>query len=176
VGNVGQWEREGFHMNYLGCASNNVFSSPALDGTQCAGVLFPQSKIKLVAITDGTSNQLMVSETLLTPVSSGDDRRGRLWNCWQGETLFMTRAAPNSTIADVCYSCPTAPNPKAPCTAIGSGNGAFQLARSAHNSYGGVNACFADGTVRWIPNNIDITTWNRLGSREDNNHVDISGL
>jgi prepilin-type N-terminal cleavage/methylation domain-containing protein/prepilin-type processing-associated H-X9-DG protein len=175
VGNVAGNAREGFHMNYLGCAGNNLFSAPATDGTLGTGVLFPQSKIKLTGISDGSSNQLLLSETLLTPVAAGDDRRGRMWNCWQGETLFSTRFTPNTTSADVCFSCPTVqPNPKAPCTAIGSGNGAIQSARGNHG--GGVNACFGDGTVRFVPNNINPATWLNLGSISDGNSVDTSGL
>ena len=36
-------------------------------------------------------------------------------------------------------------------------------ARSYHT--GGVNACFADGSVHFIPNSIDMTTWQAMGTR-----------
>ena len=38
-------------------------------------------------------------------------------------------------------------------------------ARSKHT--GGVNACFCDGSVRFISNNIDVANWSRLNSRND---------
>jgi len=174
VGNVAGNAGEGFHMNYVGCAASTIFSAGSGDGTDDNGVLFPMSKTKLTGITDGTSNQLLVCETLVSPVGAGDDRRGRIWNCWQGETLFSTVYPPNTTTADSCFSCPTTANPKAPCVAIGSGAGAVQSARAYHT--GGVNACFADGAVRFIPNSITPATWNLLGSRSDGNPVDLSSI
>jgi prepilin-type N-terminal cleavage/methylation domain-containing protein/prepilin-type processing-associated H-X9-DG protein len=169
----GNLPTEGFHTNYLGCAGSTAYSTPSPnDGTTLDGVLFPLSRVKVTHITDGTSNQLLLSETLLSAIAAGDDRRGRMWNCWQGETLFSTLYPPNSTVADVCYSCPTVtPNPQAPCRAIGSGSGAVQSARSLHN--GGVNIAMADGSTRFIANNISPATWTLLGSRNDNTPVDL---
>jgi prepilin-type N-terminal cleavage/methylation domain-containing protein len=178
----GNYPTEGFSMNYLGCAGDRVYSINAAganggDGTDLSGVLFPLSKIKLTGISDGSSNQLLVSETLVTPVSAGDDRRGRLWNCWQGETLFSTLNPPNTTVADACWACPTvAPNPKAPCIAIGDGNNAIQSARSLHMGGSGVNAAFGDGTVRYIPVTVNPVLWRNLGNRSDGAAVDITGL
>ncbi len=175
VGNVAGFANEGFHTNYVGCFGSTLYSAPTTDGTNGNGILYPLSKIKLDGINDGTSNQLMVSELLLSPVTAGDDRRGRIWNNWQGETLFSTLYPPNPvTVADVCYSCPTVANPVAPCTAIGGGNGAIQSARSAHTD--GVNAVFADGAVRFISNSVNLTTWQLLGSRNDGTPVDSSNF
>jgi prepilin-type N-terminal cleavage/methylation domain-containing protein len=174
VGNVAGGANEGFHTNYVGCAGNTIFSSPSTDGTQMNGVLFPLSKVRLTDISDGTSNQLMVSELLLSSVAAGDDRRGRIWNAWQGETLFSTVYPPNTTVADSCFSCPTTANPKAPCTAIGSGDGAVQSARSLHT--GGLNAALGDGSVRFISTGVDTTAWSRLGARSDGNVVNSNGL
>jgi prepilin-type N-terminal cleavage/methylation domain-containing protein/prepilin-type processing-associated H-X9-DG protein len=179
VGNVNppanppsSYATEGFRTNYLGCAGNAVFSQPAPgDGTKLNGVLFPLSVIKLNLITDGTSNQLLLSETRLMPVSAGDDRRGRMWNCWQGEILFSTANPPNTTVADQCYGCPATPNPFAPCVANGGSN---QSARSAHN--GGVNVVFADGSTRFISNSINTNTWSLLGSRNDGQVIDMSDI
>jgi hypothetical protein len=30
-----------------------------------------------------------------------------------------------------------------------------------------VNACLADGSVRWVSNNITLLTWQRLGNMKD---------
>src|SRR5262249_62143750 len=103
-GNVAGNANEGFHMNYLGCAGNTIYSTPTPgDGTGLSGVLFPLSTMKPGSIPDGASQQLLLSETVLSPISAGDDRRGRIWNCWQGETLFSTFYPPNTTVADACF-------------------------------------------------------------------------
>lgn len=175
VGNVAGNAAEGFHTNYVGCAGSTTFSGgPTTDGTQLNGILFPLSKVRLTDISDGTSNQLMVSELLLSSVGAGDDRRGRIWNAWQGETLFSTIYTPNTTVADSCYSCPTTANPKAPCSAIGSGDGAVQSARSLHT--GGINAALGDGSVRFVTTGVDPTTWLRIGSRSDGNVINSNSL
>jgi prepilin-type N-terminal cleavage/methylation domain-containing protein/prepilin-type processing-associated H-X9-DG protein len=169
----GNYPTEGFATNYLGCAGNTVYSAPAPgDGTNLSGVLFPLSKIKLSLILDGTSQQLLASETLEMPVAAGDDRRGRMWNCWQGEILFSTVYPPNTTVADSCWACPATPNLHAPCTTIGDGPGAVQSARSLHS--GGVNVVMADGSTRFIANGINPNTWNLLGSRDDGMVIDQS--
>lgn len=175
VGNVAGGANEGFHTNYVGCAGSIIYSNDGTGyGTNLNGVLYPQSKTKLTSITDGTSNQVLVSELLLSPVSAGDDRRGRIWNSWQGETLFSTLYAPNTTAADSCFSCPSTANPRSPCTAIGSGAGAIQSVRSAHN--GGVNVAFADGSTRFVTSSINPTTWTLLGSRADGTPIDTSDI
>ncbi len=171
----GNYPTEGFATNYLGCAGNTIYSATALgDGTDLNGVLFPLSRIKLSAIVDGTSNQLLASETRLMPVSAGDDRRGRMWNTWQGEILFSTVYPPNTTVADACWACPATPNPYAPCSTVGDSNGAVQSARSAHTN--GVNVVMADGSVHFVANTINPTVWSNLGSRNDRNPVDLSDL
>jgi prepilin-type N-terminal cleavage/methylation domain-containing protein/prepilin-type processing-associated H-X9-DG protein len=59
------------------------------------------------------------------------------------------------------YSHTKVPNaPTLDCTDLNSFHGA---ARSYHS--GGVNVCFCDGSVRFISNNIDLVTWQNLGSR-----------
>jgi prepilin-type N-terminal cleavage/methylation domain-containing protein/prepilin-type processing-associated H-X9-DG protein len=59
------------------------------------------------------------------------------------------------------YSHTKVPNdPTLDCTDLNSYHGA---ARSYHS--GGVNVCFCDGSVRFISNNIDLATWQNLGSR-----------
>jgi prepilin-type N-terminal cleavage/methylation domain-containing protein len=124
---------EGFSTNYAG----NVGTS--YNGAPQNGVFYPKSKTKLTDITDGTSNTVLLSEIRVG--MGGDDRRGRLWNAWDGETLFSSAYLPNTLNADACYSCGTA-NPLAPCTAVGSNFlGANQTARSGHP--GGLNTAFA---------------------------------
>jgi prepilin-type N-terminal cleavage/methylation domain-containing protein/prepilin-type processing-associated H-X9-DG protein len=145
---------EGFSTNYVG----NIGTSYATAGQN--GVFYPRSKTRLTDITDGTSNTILFSEIRVG--LGGDDRRGRLWNAWDGETLFSTAYLPNTLNADACYSCGTA-NPLAPCTAVGSNFVASnQTARSGHP--GGVNVAWADGTVRFIPNSVTIAIWQGIST------------
>jgi prepilin-type processing-associated H-X9-DG protein len=134
-----------------------------------------------VGITDGTSNTLLLSETCTWNAGSAnaptsDDRRGRMFNSYQGETFFSTLYAPNTATADSQYSCGASLPPYLPCAAVASGSGSVNSARSLHNGKAGVNAAFADGTVKFIPNSIGIQTWNALGTANGQETVDTSGL
>jgi prepilin-type processing-associated H-X9-DG protein len=46
------------------------------------------------------------------------------------------------------------------------------MARSKHS--GGVNACFADGSVRFVSNNVTQWVWCLLQSRNDGQVLDAS--
>jgi len=151
---------QGFHGNYVACLGNTVFGS-AGGGINLSGMFYSQSTVKITDVTDGTSNTLMLSETVLVPDSASvNDFRGRYYNNWTGESLFSTLLPPNTPTGDIMYQCITAPG--APC-AGSTNSGVVKYARSRHT--GGVNACFADGSVRFIPNGIDPTVYSNLGTR-----------
>jgi prepilin-type N-terminal cleavage/methylation domain-containing protein len=177
VGGGGQ--AEGPSASYVGNAGNTAFGA-AGGGTNLSGVLYPMSAIKLIAITDGTSNTLFVSEIILGPMSSSNaddaydsgDRRGRIWNAYAGEQLFSTLNPPNSLVADIAYGCHQA-FAIAPCTPVGTGgtaNRPYNLtARSYHS--GGINAALCDGTVRFVATNIAANVWQAAGTRAGNETV-----
>ena len=52
--------------------------------------------------------------------------------------------------------------PFAPCQGLTTSN-VVQSARSRHT--GGVNGLLADGSVRFVSNTVDLTTWQWLGTR-----------
>jgi prepilin-type N-terminal cleavage/methylation domain-containing protein len=124
---------------------------------------------RLSEITDGTTNTLCMMEMLQAPGSGSNgnplDRRGRLWNddtaCYQ----VSTRIAPNSPSNDF-GTCVHQPQFKLPCTPTANQQGEaptfFMGSRSRHPS--GVVASLCDGSVRFITNNIDLTTWTALSS------------
>ena len=72
-----------------------------------------------------------------------------------GRTTFNTLLPPNSTYPNVSFHCNN-------CNFDGLG---MHGARSMHT--GGVHALMADGAVKFVSENLDWTTWNRLGARND---------
>ncbi|OWK43800.1 DUF1559 domain-containing protein [Fimbriiglobus ruber] len=159
-GGGGMDTAQGFHGNYVTCLGATIFGS-AGGGTSLGGMFYSQSATKMTDITDGTSNTLMVGETLLVPDSStSNDFHGRYYNNWTGESLFSTLQPPNTAQGDIMYQCITIPN--VPC-AGSTTSGVVKYARSRHT--GGVNAALADGSVRFIANSIDAPTYLYLGTR-----------
>jgi prepilin-type N-terminal cleavage/methylation domain-containing protein/prepilin-type processing-associated H-X9-DG protein len=160
---------EGFQGNYLGCNGNTVFwdgsTIPAAAGLSDTGVVLAGASVTLTTIPDGTSNTLLLSETIQWPPA--DDRRGRMFNGYQGETFFSTLRTPNTASADAQYSCGANLPPYMPCTAVGGGANPINSARSYHNGIGGVNAAMCDGSVRFVVNSVDPTAWSLAGARND---------
>jgi prepilin-type N-terminal cleavage/methylation domain-containing protein/prepilin-type processing-associated H-X9-DG protein len=126
---------------------------------------------KLTDIADGTSNTLCMMEMLQSPWNqvAGQafvDRRGRVWNddafCYQ----ISCRITPNSPKGDYGYC---DPNDKMyPCDPLSAGLAStaaldtYMGARSRHT--GGVNVALCDGSVRFVRDSIDLTTWVALSS------------
>jgi prepilin-type N-terminal cleavage/methylation domain-containing protein/prepilin-type processing-associated H-X9-DG protein len=110
-------------------------------------------------VIDGTSNTAAFSELIAGPNNSLD-ARGMWWN-FMGQQYTHWRT-PNSTLPDVLlapYDDPT----KVPCqTTAPCLSGMIMTARSYHA--GGVNVCFADGSLHFIADSINLSTWQGLGS------------
>jgi prepilin-type N-terminal cleavage/methylation domain-containing protein/prepilin-type processing-associated H-X9-DG protein len=153
---------QGFHSNYVTCAGSTVYNPPDdPDGTQLNGMFYVYSATRITDVTDGTSNTLMGSEVLVVPDSTLHDLRGRVYNSWQGNTLFSTLYPPNTPVGDRSSYCVNFP-PSAPCQGLTTAN-VVQSARSQHP--GGVNGLLADGSVRFVSNSVALTTWQWLGTR-----------
>jgi prepilin-type processing-associated H-X9-DG protein len=164
----------GFTGNYLACASSTILGNAwALGGNyrggiDLNGVLYPTSKTTLEGITDGTSNTLVMSESI---------RHldffivGQYWFCWDGGVLFTTANPPNTPVPDRGYRCAQShPEINLPCVVGGGATGQPSpadnmkySARSLHT--GGVNGAMADGSVRFFSNNINAAAWRAMGSR-----------
>jgi prepilin-type N-terminal cleavage/methylation domain-containing protein/prepilin-type processing-associated H-X9-DG protein len=170
---------EGFFANYALCVGsdyNTTASDPT--GLKRNGMFYAKSKMRLKEVTDGTSHTLMGSELILSAdvpagqplppgVTMGWDVRGEVHSGIDGGSLFSTIFTPNhGTIGDWPYFY-CRPIPLAPCSSTSTGAtsylNVFQLARSYHS--GGVNAGFADGSVRFISDEIAQDAWQALGSR-----------
>ncbi len=112
---------------------------------------------RLTAILDGTSNTLMVSETVQGRQS---DLRGFTW--WAPGAQFTSFYGPNTSSPDiVTQNCVNLPAENLPCVDNG-GSWNILAARSRHP--GAVQAAMCDGTVRLIQQSIDISIWRALST------------
>jgi prepilin-type N-terminal cleavage/methylation domain-containing protein/prepilin-type processing-associated H-X9-DG protein len=118
--------------------------------------------VKITSITDGTSNTLMMSETLMANSSSDNDWRGDFQND-DGHCRFQALLTPNSTSPDIIQNgwFQNTGDPLMPAVA-GARDAQVAGARSRHT--GGVNASMCDGTVRFVTNSIDLGTWQALST------------
>ncbi|MFO0935305.1 MAG: DUF1559 domain-containing protein [Gemmataceae bacterium] len=169
-----------FQGNYIACAAGISWKGTtptqltiANTSTDPGGVLYQDSNVVLLDIVDGTSNTMMLSESVIRGVNLMENSWGEPGSFWGGARWgaygFSTFEAPNTTVSDRIYSCRSTTFPKAPCTST-SGSGILaNYARSYHS--GGVNACMGDGSVRFVSNNIDLFNWRLLGTRDDGNAI-----
>jgi prepilin-type N-terminal cleavage/methylation domain-containing protein/prepilin-type processing-associated H-X9-DG protein len=154
------------------------------------GLFWRGSRVRLTDITDGTSNTLMISQTILGagvnatgPRPPGPARYSA--NCSVGRVPTSTppyispplseaecAAATNwrgargggwiqPDLAATCFNAYLPPNSPIPdCLAHGNG---WYTARSLFA--GGVNCCFADGSVRFLRNDIQPLVWRAMATR-----------
>lgn len=149
----------GARFTYDNC-NNNPSLNPSVISKRRALFNINVQK-RLDNILDGTSNTVALSETL-----SGDIR-----GLWQHDwgVQYTHYRGPNSSIPDSIWVianwspyCVNNP-PLAPCS-LNSPCWSTEIvsARSGHT--GGVNACLADGSVRFIRDTINLDVWQALGS------------
>jgi prepilin-type N-terminal cleavage/methylation domain-containing protein/prepilin-type processing-associated H-X9-DG protein len=114
--------------------------------------------VRLSDIVDGTSNTLLMSETLMAQSHDDNDWRGDIQND-DGVFKFMTLTTPNSSAADVVNWAIPNNDPLMPVNTAGS---EYSAARSRHQ--GGVNVAMCDGSVRFIFDSIPLAIWQALGT------------
>jgi len=149
--------------NYLAFFSGNQLSdaeAAASASRTCLGVNFGA---KYSDITDGTSKSMILAESLRT-LGESNDFRGQLWGDQPGYSQIYTAVTPNSPVPDRLFPgyCANAPAQNRPCIDGDNGPNNTATARSMHP--GGVNTLFADGSVRFAIDNVDLTTWRRLST------------
>jgi prepilin-type N-terminal cleavage/methylation domain-containing protein len=159
--------------NYVVCYGDSNINSGTpwndVDGYKGqAGMFVPQQTAKFTDCSDGLSNTLLVSE-IITPVAENTwGAMGRTQVAMGGG--FTTYFTPNGTANDRLVRCHTnlGGSLGARCTTLSwdqDWGGQVITARSWHES--GVNVALGDGSVRFVPNSVDPTTWRRLGPRAD---------
>ena len=163
---IGPGSSQGFHSNYVGCAASTSFNPNGSFGDTLDGVFRYKHSTTIARIRDGTSHTLLTSEILVAPdatmggYSTGHDVRGRFWNpANQGSNFFSTQWPPNTSVSDALNYCQNSV-PAAPC--ISTTTNIVLYARSSHA--GGVNAGLADGSVRFIADEVDATLYRYLGT------------
>jgi hypothetical protein len=109
-------------------------------------------------------------------VGSDIDNRGWYVNGNAGSSLICLQTTPNSSAPDVLYPdngfCVVGdgvtddPRNNLPCVRGSTDiNTHYAASRSRH--VGGVHVLLADGAVRFVSNNINLTTWRNLGFKKD---------
>ncbi|MGE3809289.1 MAG: S8 family serine peptidase, partial [Gemmataceae bacterium] len=152
------------HSNYL-----------AFFGTYMYGEAFPSAAFgwdygaRMAEITDGTSNTMMVGE-YLTGVANDtapQDLRGVYWLEYAGSNSLFAAKPPNSSSPDSLKQghCWNDRKLNLPCTTHEDSDRLSAGARSRHRQ--GVNSLFADGSVRFVADNIETITWTHMASRDD---------
>jgi len=133
--------------------------------------------IRLANVTDGTSNTLLLGETL--PEYCEFMRYPNAWG-WPGGNHI----AQGQTIQTINWKIDRMTNPPAAfgsCLCDGTTNPSGDKARCImnwavtwgfkSNHPGGVNVAFVDGSVHFLNQNIDMRTYQFLGCRDDVNAV-----
>lgn len=174
-----------FQSSYAVCAGAGTISVNATtrivtvtnmnvaNTTSSTGLFYLNSDTGIRSCKDGSSNTLLLSEGIIRDNSKG--AWGELGGHWggapHGSFGFSVAETPNTSVPDRVYSCkettvPGAPN-LAPCENGNAGglSGRWNFARSYHT--GGVQVTLADGSARFVSENIDRQTWLKLGMPKD---------
>ena len=179
VNNTANFAKGNYAAN---CGRGNAFSSTDFGLFQERGpfAMTNYYGAKIAAITDGTSNTLLVAE-IISGKATGDVRGA--WAYPSGVVISNSdpsyapapriQLRPNgnaldNTMQDAPGFCSASNTDRQlRCGAQYGGNRARQTARSKHT--GGVQVCLADGSGRFISENIDINIWLNLLSMGDGN-------
>jgi prepilin-type N-terminal cleavage/methylation domain-containing protein/prepilin-type processing-associated H-X9-DG protein len=156
---------QGFSGNYVVNAGSDYFmKTDYAESARLDGMMFALSKVKLADVPDGTTNTALVGELILSPDTTGHDVRGRYYNPAHGGVTFSTRLPPNNAVPDQFAWCSGTPVSVAPC--VWTTEYMFVSVRSYHS--GGVNMAMADGSVRFVRNEVTPAAFTALGSRAGN--------
>lgn len=162
---LGYWS----HSNYLAFFGDQNFGA-AYHKTSKRAAFGMNYGARLVDITNGTSNTMIIGEYLtgLSQAEAPNDMRGVHWIDVPGMSQLYTQSAPNTAIPDLfnpasrfCIPSYNRPDLNLPC-AGGAVEEMTAASRSRHS--GGVYVCKADATVHFISNNINLSTWQAMGA------------
>ena len=151
--------------NYMGFfGNNNMGAAYAKDPTHLPAAFGFNVVTRIAQFLDGTSNSLLMSESLTGAGRDAQDGRACLWADFPGYSQLYTQLTPNSSSPDLLYPiyCFSYPSLNLPC-AQGTGGGTdMAAARSRHP--GGVNVLLGDASVRFVKSAVNVAVWRALGS------------
>ncbi len=135
------------------------------------GIMDVNSNVRMGDITDGTSNTMGVAEIRVGYPTDGTNSTGGVCPTTV-PTALSDRGYSwlyGNHVKTYSYNTIYGPNSKLTDCSNNSG-GAFVLAaRSFH--VGGVHVLLMDGAVRFVSDNVNITTWRNIGNRADGQTV-----
>lgn len=174
--NSARYERANYAVN---CGAGNASSGTDFNLKRERGPfhLRMHYSAEIAAITDGTTNTILIGEIV------AGDRSGDVRGAWaypsgmqfsggqpsyaDGRILLPPNGnALDDRLMDRPHWC-SADNTDRSLRCVAGGSRGFQTSRSKHS--GGVNVCMADGSVRFIRDNIELQTWRNLLSIADGN-------
>ncbi len=182
-------------VNYLGnlqswaCDLGENSPSTVAPNETMRGIFYYLSAVKFSDVTDGLSNTVFFSEKIrgtgtrdgdarsdqmVISASAATDVNSTLTTCRASNPLTATRLTSRQgmswVMGEMCcttYNHVETPN-KQTCAGTGypgtMANMPMQIPPSSRHP-GGVNALMGDGTVRFIKDSVNITTWRALGTR-----------
>jgi len=163
---TGQRSNNGYAPgNYVACVGTGTRLT-----TNPPGVFGQNTNFGFRDITDGTSNVLAVSEVVIGHyrIGTNDSGNGTLCTAGAKDTNDTRQAGTSWFYGYFPQSCFfntfVGPNAKQYDCGVNSDR-TNNAARSVH--VGGVQALLCDGSVHFFSDNIDLSTWNRLGDKGD---------
>jgi hypothetical protein len=165
------WEGDSYTRsrgNYVVCFGNAAFSRnlnsfPKYMKAPFNDQLKGTKGVPMRAFSDGLSQTMLMAEVTVAGKDTDFDARGDFLNNHPGHCVYMTLATPNSGL-DLC-TCVFGGLPKAPCRESQDPNVVRLAARSHHN--GGVHVLRADGSAQFTADDIELESWQKLGSISD---------
>lgn len=163
-------------VSYRACSSSNAASDdistiPASVTPKIAlemqtgldGMFFGCSKVKIRDVTDGTSNTIMIGESYTEPTYVKDGQGMDYWAFGAPQTGSWDCIPGDLGGTEYCEGLGSC---KSPINSRRNPNIAGVLMEMSFGSYhvGGAHFALADGSVRFISENIDMTLYQSLGS------------
>ncbi|VTR99492.1 DUF1559 domain-containing protein [Tuwongella immobilis] len=170
---------QGFVETRIATSSGTGCCGPGIMGA--GGVMHSNSQVQITGITDGTSNTMIVSEDgnfLFTANGSrvnwraGGPHGFAMGVGYGGSLSGGDRPFNMTTIRYAINQVRGWPNSPGDCSlGVCENTGGNTPLRSAHT--GGVNAVFADGSVRFLTDSLPVETLIQLGIRDDGTVINL---
>jgi prepilin-type N-terminal cleavage/methylation domain-containing protein len=153
--------RRGNYVANSGIGALRSSSNPNDPARTYSGPFTMNSNRKFRDFVDGTSNTAMLAELLN---STGNDFRGVMH--YPEGALYQHDRVPNTSIPDEERTAFCVTGPRVPCTGTSTSHLNRALVYSSRSQHiGGAHITLADGSVRFISENLSLVTWQALGTQ-----------